>query len=183
MELSATAAHEGMLYDLHPHLIDQALVLFGPVSDVYAETDRVRTGVQVDDETFVALTHKSGVRSHLKATIAAAQIGPRYRIYGNRGEYVKFGVDPQEDLLKAGRRPDGAGFGEDAPERWGTLGDGESITRVPTKAGRYLQFYEGMRDALRDGLPSPVNSVDAVRALAIIEGAHRSAVQRQVVRL
>jgi len=183
MQPEGPAAREGMLYDLHPHLIDQALVLFGPVAEVYAETDHRRPGVQVDDESFVALTHKSGVRSHLKATIVAAQIAPRYRVYGDRGAYVKFGVDPQEDMLKAGRRPGDAGFGEEAPEHWGTLGDGESITRITTKTGSYERFYAGMRDALRDGAPPPVNAADAVTGLAIIEAAHRSATQRQVVLL
>jgi predicted dehydrogenase len=123
------------------------------------------------------------VRSHLKSTIVAAQIGPRYRVYGDRGAYVKFGVDPQEDMLKAGQRPGDAGFGEDPPEHWGTLGDGESISSVPTKPGSYQQFYAAMRDALRDGAPPPVDAADAVTGLTIIEAAHRSAALRQVVRL
>ena len=55
----------GLLYDLGSHLIDQALVLFGPASHVYAELDRRRESVEVDDDAFVALTHISGVRSHL----------------------------------------------------------------------------------------------------------------------
>jgi predicted dehydrogenase len=182
MQPDGKAAHEGILYDLHPHLIDQALLLFGPVNEVYAEIDRVRPGVQVDDEAFVALTHQSGVRSHLKATIVAAQTGSRYRVYGDGGAYVKDGVDPQEDMLKTGMRPGDKGFGEDTPEKWGVLAVGESISRIPTRAGRYTQFYEGMRDALWDGLPSPVNAADAVRGLSIIEAAYRSAAQRQVVR-
>src|SRR5262249_31634614 len=70
------AMAEGIVYDLHTHLIDQALVLFGPVTHVYAETDRRRAGVQVDDESFIAMTHTSGVRSHLGATLVAAEIGP-----------------------------------------------------------------------------------------------------------
>jgi predicted dehydrogenase len=183
MQPGAMTASEGMLYDLHPHLIDQALVLFGPVTEVYAEIDRRRDGVQTDDETFVALTHNSGVRSHLKATIVAAQIGPRYRVYGDRGAYVKFGVDPQEEMLKAGKRPGGAGFGEDAPELWGTLGDGESTIRVRTEPGSYTAFYAGMRDALRGSALPPVDAADAVTGLTIIEAAHRSAVQRHVVPL
>ncbi len=181
MEPNAVAAAEGMLYDLHTHLIDQALVLFGPATHVYAETDRRRASVQVDDESFIALTHASGVRSHLGATIIAAQVGPRLRVFGNRGAYVKFGVDPQEDMLKAGRRPGDSGWGEDPRERWGTLGDGERVTSVPTERGAYEQFYEGVVRTLRDGTPPPVAAADAIAGLEIVEAAHRSAAERCVI--
>ena len=183
MEANARAAAEGMLYDLHTHLIDQALVLFGPVTHVYAETDRRRAGVQVDDESFVALTHASGVRSHLGATIVAAQIGPRYRVYGDRGAYVKFGVDPQEEMLKIGRRPGDAGWGQDAPERWGTVGDGDRVKSVPTERGAYEQFYEGVVRTLRDGAEPPVAAADAIAGLEIVEAAYQSADDRRVISL
>jgi scyllo-inositol 2-dehydrogenase (NADP+) len=183
MQPGAAAAGEGMIYDLHSHLIDQALVLFGPVAEVYAETDRIREGVQVDDDAFIALTHTSGVRSHLKSTLVAADIGPRYRVYGDRGAYVKFGVDPQEEMLKAGRRPGDPGFGEDAPELWGTLSDGASTTRVPTALGVYTQFYAGIRAMLRENAPPPVNAADSVAGLRIIEASYRSAEERKVVEL
>jgi scyllo-inositol 2-dehydrogenase (NADP+) len=183
MQPGAAAAGEGMIYDLHTHLIDQALVLFGPVADVYAETDRIRAGVQVDDDAFIALTHTSGVRSHLKATLVAADIGPRYRVYGDRGAYVKFGVDPQEDMLKTGRRPNDPGFGEDATEQWGTLSDGASSTRVRTAQGVYRQFYAGVYATLRESAPPPVNAADSVAGLKIVEASYRSAAERRVVTL
>jgi predicted dehydrogenase len=175
------APAEGMIYDLHTHLIDQALVLFGPVTRVYAETDRRRRGVEVDDEAFVALSHASGVRSHLGATIVAAQVGPRYRVYGDRGAYVKYGVDPQEDMLKAGRRPGDAGWGEEPRERWGALGDGESTSAVPTERGAYEQFYTGVVRTLRRGAPPPVEARDAIAGLEIVEAAYRSAAERRVI--
>jgi predicted dehydrogenase len=181
MEPNAASAAEGMLYDLHTHLIDQALVLFGPVSHVYAETNRLRPGVQVDDDGFVALTHTNGVRSHLKATICAAEIGARYRVYGSRGAYVKFGVDPQEETLKAGLRPGDAGWGEDSRERWGVLGDGERSSVVQTERGAYECFYEGVVRTLAEGTPPPVPVADAIAGLAIVEAAYRSAAERCVV--
>lgn len=72
----------GVLYDLGSHLIDQALVLFGPVTQVYAELDRRSPGSDVDDDSFVALSHVSGVRSHLWMSAVAAQGGPRLRVRG-----------------------------------------------------------------------------------------------------
>ena len=179
---NAAAIDEGMLPDLHTHLIDQALVLFGPVSSVYAELDRRRSGVQVDDEAFVALTHASGVRSHLKATIVAANQAPRYRVYGDRSAFVKDGVDPQEEMLKAGRRPGDQGFGYEPESKWGTLSDGERTENVPTLAGQYPKFYEGVVQAVNGGA-LPVDPADAVAGLAIIDAAYRSAAERSVVQL
>lgn len=178
----ASSIGEGMLPDLHTHLIDQALVLFGAVTHVYAELDRRRANVQVEDDAFVALTHASGVRSHLTATIVAADIGPRYRVYGDRGAYVKFGVDPQEEMLKAGRRPDDAGFGEETEQQWGAVSDGLSSVTVPTLRGRYTDFYEGVVNALNGG-SSPVDPLDAVAGLEIIDAAYRSAREQRVVEL
>src|SRR5688500_16197382 len=95
----------GLLFDLGAHLIDQALLLFGPVESVYAELDRRREQSEVDDDTFLALTHASGVRSHLWMSIVAGQPGPRLRVMGTDASYVKHGNDGQEAALKAGGTP------------------------------------------------------------------------------
>ena len=79
----------GLLYDLGSHLVDQALRLLGPVADVYAEIDVRRAGVAADDDTFIALTHASGARSHLWAGAVAPRLGPRFRVLGSRAGYVE----------------------------------------------------------------------------------------------
>jgi predicted dehydrogenase len=159
----------GLLYDLGTHLIDQALVLFGPVTDVYAEIDRRRAGVAVDDDTFVALQHASGVRSHLWVSSTAAQGGPRFRVLGSRAAYMKYGMDVQEDALRAGARPGHPGWGEDAVDRYGLLGAGDAADAVPTERGAYEEFYRAFARSLRDGTPPPVDPDDAVRVLEVIE--------------
>ncbi len=83
-EASAPEAGGGLLLDLGSHLIDQALLLFGPVSRVYAELDSRRGGA-ADDDAFLALDHASGARSHLWASVLAAAPGPRLRVLGDRG--------------------------------------------------------------------------------------------------
>jgi predicted dehydrogenase len=171
----------GLLYDLGSHLIDQALTLFGPVKYVYAELDRRRPGVEVDDDAFVALTHASGVRSHLWASVLAAQPGARFRALGDRAAYVKFGLDPQEDALKGGGVPGQPGWGAEPAERWGRLGAGDEVRPVPTEPGAYQRFYEGVVAALRDGAPPPVDPADAVAALEIIEAARRSAAEHRTI--
>ena len=124
----------GVLFDLGSHLIDQALMLFGPVTRVYAEIDRRRPGVEVDDDAFVALTHASGVRSHLWTSLVAAEENGRMRVLGSRAAYVKQGLDVQEAALRGGARPE-AGWGKEPPERWGRLGAGDAWHPVPTERG------------------------------------------------
>jgi len=173
----------GVLYDLGSHLIDQALVLFGPATHVYAELDRRRPGVEADDDAFVALTHASGVRSHLWMSSVAADDDGRMRVLGGRAAYVKHGLDVQEAVLRAGGRPGDADWGEEPRERWGRIGAGETWQAVPTERGDYPAFYAGIAAALRDGTPPPVDPADAVAALAIIEAARLSAAEVKIVRI
>jgi predicted dehydrogenase len=171
----------GLLFDLGSHLIDQALLLFGPVDHVYAELDRSMSGAEVDDDSFVALTHVSGVRSHLFMSTAAAQSGPRFRVLGTTAAFVKWGLDGQEDELRAGATPDRAAWGEEPAERWGRLGAGGIDRAVPTIRGAYQEFYRGLVMALRGEGPLPVDPADAARVLDLIEAAHVSSAQRRVV--
>ncbi|WP_066948803.1 Gfo/Idh/MocA family oxidoreductase [Microtetraspora fusca] len=179
----------GVLYDLGSHLVDQALQLLGPVSTVYAETDARRPGVRSDDDAFVALTHVSGARSHLWMSAVAGRLGPRFRVLGSRGAYVKWGLDPQEACLRAGERPDGtaradgAAWGVEPPDRWGELGVEGDSRAVPTEPGAYQEFYAGVVACLRDGAPPPVDPRDAVACLAVLEAARRSAESRSTVAL
>ncbi|GAB2699064.1 Gfo/Idh/MocA family protein [Nocardia thraciensis] len=166
----------GILYDLGSHLIDQALSLFGPVAGVYCELDTRRDGVQADDDAFVALTHVSGVRSHLWMSAVAPQLGPRFRVLGSDSGYVSYGLDPQEAALRAGERPEiGKPWGTVEPEGWGLLGTEGDTHPTPTEPGDYPAFYTAVADALLDGAPTPVDPRDAVAALRIVERARASA--------
>ena len=164
----------GILFDLGSHLIDQALVLFGPVTDVYAEVNRRRKNVEVDDDVFVALTHASGVTSHLWMSVVAAHSGPRFRVLGDIAAYTKHGMDVQEDALRRGERPGGEDWGVEPRERWGTLVVADDVRPVPAEPGAYQKFYEGVVAALRDGERPPVDPEDAIAGLEIIEAAHRA---------
>jgi predicted dehydrogenase len=172
----------GTLFDLGPHLVDQALVLFGPVTHVYAEVSARRARVRVDDDAFVALTHASGVRSHLHVSATAAEHGMRMRVLGTRAAYVKRGLDVQEAALKAGQRP-GPGWGEEPEADWGQLGAADEWTPVRTERGDYGAFYAGIAAALRDGAPPPVDPMDSVAGLEIIEAARRSSDEGTVIQL
>ncbi|MBF6328619.1 Gfo/Idh/MocA family oxidoreductase [Nocardia transvalensis] len=166
----------GILYDLGSHLVDQALHLFGPVADVYCELDSRRADVQADDDAFVALTHACGVRSHLWMSAVAPQLGPRFRVLGSESGYVSYGLDPQEDALRSGSRPDdGKPWGTVDPDRWGLLGAEGDIRPIPSEPGNYPAFYAAMADTLLDGTPVPVDPTDAVATLQILELARKRA--------
>ncbi|NUO64993.1 MAG: Gfo/Idh/MocA family oxidoreductase [Gemmatimonadaceae bacterium] len=170
----------GLVYDLGSHLIDQALQLFGPVASVYAEEDERRPGTAIVDDAYVALTHASGVRSHLQVSSIVAEPAARFRVLGAEATFTKFGLDVQEAALRAGARPVDAGYGEEPRERWGRLARGSESSVVETKRGAYQRFYEGMAAALRGGAPVPVDAHDAVAGLEIIEAANRSARERRM---
>jgi predicted dehydrogenase len=172
----------GVLLDLGPHLVDQALSLHGPASDVYAEVVARRGGA--DDDVFVALHHVSGVVSHLWANALAAAPGPRLRVLGSSAAYVVQGLDGQEDALRSGRTPDQPGFGAEPRERWGRLlrGDGDG-DEVATEPGSWLTFYSTLARCLRGEAPPPVAAHDAVAGLEVLDAARESAAAGAVMRL
>ena len=172
----------GLLYDLGSHLVDQALTLFGPATAVYAETDVRRTGAKADDDTFIALTHANGVRSHLWMSAVAAQLGPRFRLLGSEAAYVKDGLDPQEAALRDGARPaPGERWGVEPESAWGTLGDLGARRPVPTLDGDYPAYYAGIATALREGMQPPVTAHEAVATIRVLEAARASALESRVV--
>jgi predicted dehydrogenase len=165
----------GLLFDLGSHLIDQAQCLFGPVVDVYAEVDTRRAGIAVDDDVFLALTHASGVRSHLWTSAIVAQDGPRLRVLGDRAGYTKITPDIQEAALRRGERPDRDDWGLESPADYGVFGVGVDAKPIVTERGDYRQFYRGVVSAIRDGAPPPVEPSDGVAVLEVIEAARQTA--------
>jgi predicted dehydrogenase len=162
----------GILYDLGPHLVDQAVQLFGPVTDVHAELARYRPGEGADDDAFVSLEHASGTRSHLRMNGLAAQVGPRFAVLGSAGAYTKWGLDPQEAALKAGARPGAPGFGVEPEESWGRIGVDGALEPVRTRPGDYAGFYRALAGALHASGPLPVDPRDAVAVIALLEDIH-----------
>jgi predicted dehydrogenase len=163
------SAGGGILYDLGTHVIDQAVRLFGDAVPVHHEVFTRGSGVAHDD-AFVVLAHESGVRSHLWMNGLAARVGPRFRVLGSRGGFTKYGLDPQEAALKGDARPTDPGFGHEPETAWGTVGIDGATQTVPTEPGRYAEFYALLASALRSGGPVPVDPMDSVRVIELIEG-------------
>ena len=178
-ELGTPEEAGGLLYDLGSHLIDQAILLFGKPTHVYAEMALRRPNAQVDDDTFVALQFENGVNAHLWMSVVARIPGLRFRISGLRGSYEKAGLDPQEDALHTGMRAGDAKWGIEPRERWGRLstdvGDVHIDGAVETLPGTYETYYALLRDALLHGGPPPVDPNEVVQVLRVIEAVQQSA--------
>ena len=186
-ESSDPALAGGLLFDLGAHLIDQALQLLGAPETVYAESAARRPGAQVDDDSFVALRFAGGEVAHLWMSAMPRVSGPRFRVVGALGVYEKHGLDPQEPQLVAGLRPGAPEYGREPREAWGTLTtelDGLAIeATVESLPGRYQDYYAGIREALRDGAPAPVDPAESLAVIRVIEAARQSAQRGEVIRL
>ncbi len=170
----------GVLFDLGTHLLDQALLLFGPATLTHADLQARRPGEKVDDDVFLALRHDSGVTSHLWMNMLCAQQGPRYRLLGSYGGFTKHGIDPQEPYIAAGGSPLDAGYGVEDPDWAGVLGRDGHLDRLPTERGAYPEFYRMLAEKMIDGgadsaLPVPVDPAGPVEVLKIIEKARELA--------
>jgi scyllo-inositol 2-dehydrogenase (NADP+) len=174
----------GVLFDLGPHLIDQALVLFGEPKAVSADVRVERKDAVVDDAFDITL-HYPGMRAWLRATMLASRPGPRFLIHGVKASYVKYGLDPQEAALKRGERPKGAGWGVEPSDWFGKLvfadGDVQAERTVSTQPGDYRGFYENVRDTLNGQASLAVTAQQALRVMWVLELSRQSSGERRVI--
>jgi predicted dehydrogenase len=174
----------GWLRDLGSHLVDQALQLFGPVRQVYAELEQRQDQV-VDHGFFVSLIHASGVISHLYGHGLQSAPRPRFRVSGEHGSYSVDGLDVQSEQAEAGLTPASAGdsWGVEEHRRWGWFEQGSEREKVPSERGNWPGFYQQLQAAVDRGEPLPVNARDSVQALVVLDAARRSALRQEVVKL
>ncbi len=174
----------GLWVDLGSHLVDQAVQLFGRPDTLQLDTATLRDGALVDDYFHAVLRYESGphapLRVVLHATTLAAHAAPRYIVHGTRGSYIKRGVDPQEDALRAGGRPGDADWGADPIDGELTVvrDDGRIQTRVaPTVAGNYVGYYAAIRNAIHGEGPNPVTPDQAVELMELLDLGRQSATE------
>ena len=179
----------GVWVDLGAHLLDQAVQLFGMPDTLQVDMAAQRESALVEDYFHAVLRYESGANAPLRvvlhASMLAASPAPRYIVHGTRGSYVKHGVDPQEDALKAGGRPGGAGWGVDPVDGQLTLIDASGaahVETVPTLPGDYTRYYAAVRDALRGKGPPPVTPAQAIDLMHLLDLGRQSAHEGRALR-
>ena len=165
----------GVLSDLGPHLIDQALLLFGMPDAISADLLAQRAGAEVDDYFDIAF-HYGTARVCLRSSTLVTEPRPRFALHGTGGSFLKYGLDPQEEQLRSGMDPRSPEFGLDTRAGSLTVAAG-SREDIATEPGRYIGFYEAVADAILEGAPVPVDPADARAGLVLIDLARRAAEQ------
>ncbi len=177
----------GLLFDLGTHLIDQALQLFGNPEWLQADVYCQRDGAKVDD-AFELRMGRGRLRIVLGASALAAQARPRFRISGDLGCFIKDGIDPQEDQLRAGMSATAVGFGVEAPDTHGRIIAGAAqpsaaAAVVAAERGSWHVFYDSVRDSIENGTAPPVSAQQALQVLQVIEAARESSASGRRVAL
>jgi scyllo-inositol 2-dehydrogenase (NADP+) len=174
----------GVLYDLGAHLVDQALQLFGLPATVVADVGAQRPGALADDYFHLVLGY-GRLRVILHAGSLVRAPGPRFEVHGDRGSFVKHGLDQQAVALEAGRRPGDPGWGSEPEDRYGTLttevGGLQVAGRLGTLPGSYQSFYRELAQAIRGDGRVPVAATEARDTVRVIECAQRSSREGLVV--
>ena len=176
----------GVLKDLGPHLIDQALYLFGMPTAVMGDIRITRQGSLVDDWIDIALYY-TNLRVRLKAGFFVREANPAYTIHGKKGSFLKVRGDVQEDDLKDGKKPNRDTWGTEKPENEGLLhtqeNDKEIREKVSSLQGNYYDFFDGVYHAIVDDEVIPVSGQDGVNVMKIIEATIASSHQGKIITL
>ena len=162
----------GVWFDLGPHLIDQALQLFGLPDRVIASLAHQRDGAQSDDWSHAVLTYGER-RVVVQAAMLVAGGSARFVVHGTGGSLIKRGADVQEPQLLAGMTPGAAEWGHDPDPLHVFTADGTHT--IPASPGDQRGFYAGVVAALRDGGPGPVRPIEALAVMAVVEAGVVSA--------
>ncbi len=167
----------GLWFDLGPHLLDQALQLFGPPQALQADLALQRPGAQTVDYVHAVLRYPR-LRVVLHAGSLVAANGLRFAVHGSGGSYVKHGLDTQEAQLRAGVAPGAPGWGEDPlPGQLRLVGaDGtHAVQTLPAPRGDYRDCYAAFREAIAGRAPAPVDAAQALAVMRLMEAGVRSA--------
>jgi predicted dehydrogenase len=189
----------GMLFDLGPHLVDQALGLFGLPDSITASVRSDRDGTEIEDAFDITLSYPrangKGLLAHCRTSYLACDNSPRFLLHGTRGSFRKHGLDPQEPALVGGARLPKLGSPEvwlqEGESAWGTLTvapnpaapDKLVESRVKTELGDYRGFYANVRDAILGKAPPALTAEDGFRVIRMLELARQSSAEGRTLKV
>jgi scyllo-inositol 2-dehydrogenase (NADP+) len=175
----------GILFDIGPHLIDHAMMLFGRPQAIAADIRVEREGGLADDAFDITFHYPNSMRAVLSSNILAATQRPRFLLFGTQGAFLKQTFDPQENNLRRGEIPKGTPWGAEPEEDWGvlTLSDGVTSTqrRVPSAVCDYRDYYANIRDVLLGKAEPFVTAQQALNVMRALELARESSATRRTV--
>jgi len=165
------APANGIIYDLGSHIIDQAITLFGIPKNVWGQTFTQREHSEIDDAFDIRLDYED-LKVTLKSSLLVREDSPRYIIHGTKGSFIKYGIDVQEDHLKAGMLPDDDGFGLESASNSGILNtefNGLAFRgTVETMKGNWALLFQNLHDAIVDGKELFVKPEEVLEQIRII---------------
>lgn len=174
----------GVLHDLGPHIIDQALQLFGMPDALFADIRVIRPSSQVSDY-FNILMFYPALRVHVKSSYIVKEPTPAYVLHGTSGSFLKHRADVQEAALQKGIRPVGEDWGQEPEWAKGILHksgkEGNIREEFDSLQGNYVDYYQGIYEALTENKPLPVTAEEGLSVIRIIETAINSNIQRKVL--
>ncbi len=181
----------GLLFDLGPHLVDQALALFGAPQGITANVRKDRDQTNIEDAFDITLEYPR-LRAHCRSSMLACDAAPRFLLHGTRGSFKKYGLDPQEPALVAGAQVPRMDAGEwlaDPKDDWGTLtvardpADPTDLTRtrIETEHGDYRLYYANVRDTIHGKASLAVTPEDGYRTIKLLEVARKSSEEKRTL--
>ena len=174
----------GLLKDLGPHLIDQAICLFGMPESLFADLRIIREGSQVND-WFDILLFYPGLRFRLKSSLIVKDPLPGYIFHGRKGSFIKGRTDIQEIELLAGKKPNTNDWGTEPESEAGLLSyEKEGVSnreKIKSLQGNYYGYYDEMYKAIRENGPLPVTAEDGIGVMRIIEAAKQSSDEKRLI--
>jgi predicted dehydrogenase len=174
----------GLWFDLGPHMIDQALYLFGLPTSVSANLGILRKGGKTDDWAHVQLMYEADrLRVILHSSLLVSGGGPRSTLHGARASWVKFGADVQEQQLVAGVLPDDPAFGIDPNPGVVIYGETGRREEIAAPKGDQRKYYVDIRDAIQNQQPPVITARDAVAVMAVLETSIKSGAEGRVLPL